>query len=551
MIKCPNCSAELEFDPKSKLVKCDYCGSKFNPEKLNTKVSVSKEEVIDEKNSYEGKSYTCSQCGATLLVFDETAITFCSYCGSQAMIESKMVRINNPDFIIPFNKTKEECIANYLKKIRKSFFAPSYMKKDTVVNKFRGIYIPYCVYKVSCHGNCSNTGSKYNHRSGDYVYYDDYSVVVNTDSEYEGMSYDLISKYYDKFSQAIPFDYKSCKEFNFNYLPGFYADTKDIDIESYDYIAKDLAESDASCKLSHIKEMEKYHVEHPKVPMKIEERKTGMFPVYFLAIRDKDNKHVNYAVINGDNGKVAADIPIDFKKYIFVTLLLTVLIFLLINSYLVIIPKTILMFSVGMALLSGIISNNQLNKMEVSKAYADDLGVYSKDRIKNYQEIEEIVSAKAKENEIKYEIKYEKDISLFGKIAMILFAVPFLFISNSYYIFLGIVISYLMFLLIAWGLKELSNNILNRSKSVTESQKELRMPFSMKLEKYLYKQVIGIIIGIVILFFNPINDVYYYGGSLLVLLIVILSFKDLLKERNEIVSNPLPQLNKRGGDSDE
>ena len=42
-------------------------------------------------STYEGKSYSCSQCGAQLMTFDETAITFCSYCGSQAMIESKMM----------------------------------------------------------------------------------------------------------------------------------------------------------------------------------------------------------------------------------------------------------------------------------------------------------------------------------------------------------------------------------------------------------------------------------------------------------------------------
>lgn len=547
MIKCPNCSAELEFDPKSKVVKCDYCGSKFNPKELKTKVSASKEEVIDEKNSYEGKSYSCSQCGATLLTFDETAITFCSYCGSQAMIESKMIKTNNPDFIIPFNKTKEECIDNYLKKIRKSFFAPSYMKKDTVVNKFRGIYIPYCVYKVSCHGNCSNTGSKYNHRSGDYVYYDDYSVVVNTDSEYEGMSYDLISKYYDKFSQAIPFDYKSCKEFNFNYLPGFYADTKDIDIDSYDYIAKEVAENDASCKLSRVKEIKKYHVENPKVPMKIEERKTGMFPVYFLAIRDKDNKHVNYAVINGDNGKVAADIPIDFKKYIIVTLLLTVLIFLLINSYLVIIPKTILIFSVGMALISGIISNNQLNKMEASKTYADDLGVASKDKVKNSQEIEQIVSNASEKKKSKSSIT----IKIFFGLLFSMFLIPMIIVMAYNQNQIKELLPELFLIIFVFGIFWWGFSISDRANNKFKKLKTNKIPFKEKLRKYLYKQIIGIIIGIIVLFINPINDIYFYGSSLIVLLMVVLSFKDLVNERNEIVSNPLPQLNKRGGDRDE
>ena len=66
------------------------------------------ETVIAKKETYEGKGYTCSQCGATLLTFDETAITFCSYCGSQAMIEEKMIKRNHPEFIIPFKKNTNE-----------------------------------------------------------------------------------------------------------------------------------------------------------------------------------------------------------------------------------------------------------------------------------------------------------------------------------------------------------------------------------------------------------------------------------------------------------
>ena len=85
------------------------------------------------------------------------------------------------------------------------------MKSDFVVNKFRGIYIPYCVYKLSYHGECSHDGKRYSHRSGDYLYYDKYKIYSNVDTDYEGVSYDLISNFYDKFSHSIPFNFKECK----------------------------------------------------------------------------------------------------------------------------------------------------------------------------------------------------------------------------------------------------------------------------------------------------------------------------------------------------
>ena len=199
MIKCPNCTAGLEFDAKAQSVTCDYCGSTFDPKELKIsakKASERKEKITDEKGTYEGRSYACSQCGATLLTFDETAITFCSYCGSQAMIEEKLIKRNNPEFIIPFKKTKEDCVTAYKNKLAKSLFAPNYMKDDIVLSKFRGIYMPYCIYKLSCHGDTTNKGEKYSHRSGDYVYYDTYNIYARVDADYDGVSYDMLSTFY-------------------------------------------------------------------------------------------------------------------------------------------------------------------------------------------------------------------------------------------------------------------------------------------------------------------------------------------------------------------
>ena len=121
MIKCPNCTGEMKFDPKLQKVKCEYCGNEYLVDELmknnNSEMCIGEKQLLNydsnEENSYIGKAYKCVQCGATLMTFDETAITFCSYCGSQAMLEDKMMKHNNPDLIIPFKKTKEECIKAY------------------------------------------------------------------------------------------------------------------------------------------------------------------------------------------------------------------------------------------------------------------------------------------------------------------------------------------------------------------------------------------------------------------------------------------------------
>lgn len=372
MIRCPNCTAQLEFDAKSQNVKCDYCGSIFNPKDLEVKVKKAKE--IEETGTYEGKSYTCSQCGATLLTFDETAITFCSYCGSQAMLESKLIKKNNPQLIIPFKKTKEECMAAYKKKITKSLFTPNYMKSDLVVSKFRGIYIPYCIYKLSFHGDSSSKGEKYSHRIGDYVYYDQYKVEARVDADYDGISYEMVSNLYDSFTHAIPHNYNEAQPFNTNYLAGFYADTSDVNNYIYEDNAINVASTDAKNKLLSQREFSKYNCRNPKVNFQVTDKKTGMFPLYFLAIRDKKEQYVNYAIVNGQTGKVVIDLPVDFKKYIFLSLILSVIIFLIINSWLVVVPTTITIFSVICAIISLIISIVQMSKIHSRQTHSDDEG---------------------------------------------------------------------------------------------------------------------------------------------------------------------------------
>ena len=73
-------------------------------------------------------------------------------------------------------------------------------------------------------------------------------------------------------------------------------------------------------------------------------------------------------------------------------------------------------------------------------------------------------------------------------------------------------------------------------------------PFKEKIKKYLYKQLVAIVISLVVIILNPFEDTYYYGTAILSFLLTILSFYDLVSEHNDLVSSKLPQLEKRGGD---
>ncbi len=559
MIKCPNCQGELEFEPSALVVKCKYCQTEFNPQTLETVVHYAKEEEkntdqtitdSEETNSsakkIKAKSFKCSQCGAELLTFDETAITFCSYCGSQAILKSRMVEINKPDYVIPFKITKKQAIEAYKQKINHSLFAPNYMKEDIVVDRFRGIYMPYCIYKAEYHQEASNEGSKYKKYVGDYEYYDDYDLDAQVDADFEGLSYDLVSKLYDRYTQKIPYNIKSAKKFNLNYLIGYYADIMDVEKDNYDTNAKMIMSSYATQKMSAYPLYREYGCVNPTIEPDIKERKIGMFPLYFLAIKNKSNGKIHYAMVNGETGKVAVDIPVNFSKYILYSILISIPIFLIINSFVFMLPKTVAIISVIISIISMIITNNRINALSQKEQFTDDIGLKPLED----EEIRHTDLTFIKNRISKGIIIIRKAILLFiGFLLSFFLMIPLINLLEDrsfFIIWFAICIPITIFI----NRMEL-NNSSGILKTTTIKRHYIKMPIIEKIDKYLYKHILAIIITLLVVLLNPVYDMYYYVASVINLIIIIISFYDLVKQQNILASNKLPQLEKRGGEENE
>ena len=73
----------------------------------------------------------------------------------------------------------------------------------------------------------------------------------------------------------------------------------------------------------------------------------------------------------------------------------------------------------------------------------------------------------------------------------------------------------------------------------------------IKSSKYVIKQVIGFLLGILIMIAQPVSDIYYYFGAIILFALNVLSCNDIVKEHNMLTSRKIPQLEKRGGDKNE
>ena len=524
MYKCPTCGAGLVFEPKTQKLLCLSCRNQYDPENIEKmRLDQAKEVNNDEKiqDEYEAVSYKCSHCGAELITTDETITTFCSFCRTGTMLDRKTVKKRKPDYVIPFKITKKECEEIYINRIKNAVFAPKSMIDTQEVEKIRGIYMPYWIYSFEKHGEDSTKGQKYSHRSGDYVYYDDYTLTTNVNAECSGITHDATADFSDRLSESIaPFSVEEKKDFSPAYLSGYYADNEDVDDKTYLNESHDIVSKHISKELGKDKEYHKYSAK-PKVTLEQQSAKLALFPIYFIATKNRMGDRISYAVINGQTGKIAADIPIDFKKFAIFSTILAIIIFIILNLFVSFSMPKLIMSSIVFNIGSLFLLKKQNQKIINRENEIDDKGIqYKKHRTEN--------------NTAKTNTQNNYNGSLTNTIIIsiaIIIGLPILY-------FLGYALGF------STLFKHIGIAIIPISLLIMIIRK-MRYPDK---DISLYKPLLGLLITIVVFCIRPASDIYYYIAALISISITMWSFYDIIKKLNILSTRKLPQLGKRGGD---
>ena len=103
--KCPNCGAGLEFDSEKQMLVCVHCGTEKSVEEME---QMEQKESKSASQTNDFKMFHCPVCGAEILTDEHTSATFCSYCGSTALIESRLTDELAPAYVIPFQINREQ-----------------------------------------------------------------------------------------------------------------------------------------------------------------------------------------------------------------------------------------------------------------------------------------------------------------------------------------------------------------------------------------------------------------------------------------------------------
>lgn len=579
-MKCIRCGAELRYDPGRQMLVCDHCEAEFDSasyvkerEQEGTAEEYSKvlegetvtsvlytdsegnaaEElrVSDDggimtdvtDDSMNVIEYVCPNCGGTLYSVEEAANGFCSFCGSQMMLETRFSRMRKPEGVIPFMQTKEDCKARFSNFIKKAVFAPKEFKDPASLEKFRGIYMPYHVFDTEFNGIGKVMGEK-QYRRGDYIVTDTHICSARVDAYYKGLSYDAQAAFDDHISEHIaPFDIHRVEPFNENYLAGFYADRADVPAQVYRNNAKSFAYDQIRKKIeSGFKGIVfRQNEDKELLPIDITKEYNVFFPVWFLSYRKKDR--VAYAVVNGQTGKLYCDLPVDLTKFILSTLLMTVLIYLILLFVMPVLQPGELMNVIQvLAAVSGVILERSANRLAKREMRVDDQGYFYK-YLRYDPDALDLLVKSSKYGKKKFSIRRFFMKSEVVYTLWVLFTLVFMCPSLMVVLLTYVLGSTSVSLNISIALNVVVTAIAIRIFVSYWKVHEKKMLFAGSV-----LMIIGCTIATLLSLINPINDLPYYIVAAVMGFSVVFSQLAILDVYNKTTTRPLPQLNRMGGD---
>lgn len=527
MYQCPGCGGALKFDIPSQEMKCEQCQTLTDPYSFPIKEGA--------ENTYDATVFTCSHCGGEIISTDNSITEYCSFCGAHTVLESRLTNIKKPNFIIPFKITKDACKKIYSKHLGRSFFTPRAYKNAQFIDSFRGIYMPYWAYHVEQNAPVEMPAT-HTYRRGNYRITDHFALNCQVDAYYKGLSYDASSSFYDSISQYIgPYDVRNMKEFHPAILSGFYGDTMDIPSEVYCSDAFQYANEITYKAINRTPEFSHYSIAEPTtleaqnmaLDTKLASIDSTLYPVWFMSYRN--GNRIAYATINGQTGKIVADLPVSAGKYLLCSLLISLPIFLLFTLLFTFTAKTTLGIAGFLGIISIFIYSFELKGIAKKDSLSDDKGMmYAKGRhnkSKNRTPIIKNVAARTVTKTVSLFIVVVFAIFIFGSvIGPILESIPAGPIAGI----AGIVVASIF---------------LGNVNSNCKTYRSKFNPIIHVLNIIVYG--ITLIIGVV----NPVSDIYYYAVVLLLLAIIVVTNIAIISKHNVLATRKLPQFNKTGGDN--
>ncbi len=325
--RCPACKASISYNAKVGKWKCEYCGSEFTLEELQKSPdNASSKEKNQPKvsiDNYDGYiNYRCESCGAEIITDDQTAATFCIYCGNTAILQSKLSGKFLPDKIIPFKKEKEDAIKAFKSLSKGRPLMPKSFNDEKNIEKIRGIYIPFFLYDINISGDIVMDGKTIETWTVGKTHYtktNTFQVTRGGTMDFSNVPIDGSTRFDNAIMNTIePFNYEDMVPYNHAYLSGFYAEKYDEEPEKlYPEVSNRALNSARSVLRDDARLYTSKIITSDSLVAKEENKSYAMLPVWMVNVKYKDKMYI--FAMNGQTGEFIGNIPLDVGKVILYT----------------------------------------------------------------------------------------------------------------------------------------------------------------------------------------------------------------------------------------
>ncbi len=330
---CPACGGKLIYSAGTDQLICPQCSATYDVKDWEIKelrgetVGLKSEEGQD--NAGTGlKAFKCPACGADLVTDEHSAAMSCAFCGSPALIESRLSGEFAPRWVLPFKFDKKQA-QEYFKKWRgRGLLTPGTFKSSAVMDKVTGVYVPFWLYSYTAETDLYADATR-KLTEGNTEKTEIYKVTLDAQSEYKLVPVNASEKMPDDAMRVMePFDYSELRDFAMQYLTGFTAEKYNQPASAFEEkVQAELKEDAIGAAKEQITGFDTVEVTDSAVRFTNGEEDYAMLPVWSLNFMYAGKSYPLF--MNGQTGKIYGRLPISAGRA-FVFFLIAFAVFFLI-----------------------------------------------------------------------------------------------------------------------------------------------------------------------------------------------------------------------------
>ena len=300
LFRCKNCGGNTVYSPERGKMYCPHCDG-----------------IDSGEAEGAGKRRECANCGAPLEIKEYNSTCKCEYCGSYIILDERVEGEYEPHLVLPFQIGMKHAVELLKKEFKSRVFTPGTFLAESTLEEMKGMYVPFWLYDYKADVDYVGKGTKVRVWTGGDTEYTEtsyYRVGRNMGIDFRKVPVDAsIAMPDDVMDLMEPFDYNVLKEFQAEYMSGFYGEIYNEGADILEERAKRKAESDADTLLREtLTGYTSLMPEHKDIRLNRKEVSYTLLPVWRYIYKYQGKDYPFY--VNGQTGKIIGSTPVSKKK---------------------------------------------------------------------------------------------------------------------------------------------------------------------------------------------------------------------------------------------